>query len=251
MAADPGCQCFSPRERCLTGEGRSRQTACTRDWSKRMPSLESGRLLAQAGIRWHFSGHMHVAGQIENDGLVNIAVPSPVAYPGGYAAITCDHGNVECEFVRLKDASGFDTAFAAYTTQSQRADMGQAYHEALAAEDYSKCLQAHQKAIIASKHLRNDWPSKLVESLDVPIAQLLRDVPHLADQSQNWHDIGELILAQVLEDYYFIRSGGEETIRSLPEERISSYRYLGNAVHASGHIDLPIEHLAVLLGALL
>lgn len=235
----------------MTGEASKRKAACTPDWSKRMPSLESGRLLAQAGIRWHFSGHMHVAGQIEHEGLVNIAVPSPVAYPGGYAVVTCDDESVECEFVRLKSVPGFDTAFAAYKTQVRQANMGPAFHEALAVDDYNDFLHAHQKGVISSRHLRKDWPPGIVESLDMPVRQLLGTVPHLAGQLKHWPDIGELRLVQMLEDYYFIRSGGEETMRAIPEDRISFYCHLGNAVQASGQVNLPIENLAVLLAALL
>ncbi|MND87543.1 Calcineurin-like phosphoesterase [compost metagenome] len=234
----------------MTGEGSKRKAACTPDWSERMPSLESGRLLAEAGLCWHFSGHMHVTGQIEHEGLINIAVPSPVAYPGGYAVVTCDDENVECEFVRLKSVPGFDTAFAAYKTQVRRADMGPAFHEALAANDYSDFLHAHQKGVTTSRHLRKDWPPGIVESLDIPVRQLLCAVPYLAGQLKHWPDIGELRLVQMLEDYYFIRSGGEETMRALPGDRISFYRHLGNAVQTSGRMDLPIENLAVLLTAL-
>lgn len=235
----------------MSGEGDMRKAACTPDWSKRMPSLESGLLLAQAGIRWHFSGHMHVAGRIEYDGLVNLAVPSPVAYPGGYAAVTCEDGRVDCEFVRLKDAPGFSVANAAYKMQVRRADMTPDLHEALAAKEYSDFLNAHQKAVIALIHLGKDWPPGIVESLDITVRQLLSAIPNLAGQFKHWPDIGELQLAHMLEDYYFIRSGGEETMRTLPEERISFYRRLGNALHASRKTGMPIEHLAMLLAVLL
>ncbi len=235
----------------MTGKGNMRRAASTPDWSKRMPSLESGRLLAQAGIRWHFSGHMHVAGRIEYDSLVNLAVPSPVAYPGGYVVVTCGEGSVDCEFARLKDVPGFDTATAAYNAQVRRADMGPAFHETIAAKDYSDFLHAHQKGVITSIHLQKDWPPGIVESLNIPVRQLLSAAPYLASQLKHWPDIGEFQLAHMLEDYYFIRSGGEETMRALPDERISFYRHLGNALHASGTTGMPIEYLATLLAALL
>jgi 3',5'-cyclic AMP phosphodiesterase CpdA len=234
----------------MLGEGNSRQTACTPDWSKRMPSLASGQLLALTGIRWHFSGHMHVAGRIEHDGLVNIAVPSPVAYPGGYAAVTCDYGDFDCEFVRLKDASGFDTAFAAYASQLQRTDKGSVSEKALAAKDYGDFLHVHQKVVIASKHIRNDWPTALLESLDVPVVQLLGGLPHLAGWLRSRPDFAELKLVQLLEDYYFVRSGGEETLRSLSMERVSFYRHLADAVQTSGSKSRPIERAVMLLAAL-
>ncbi len=235
----------------MAGEGSAREAACTPDWSKRMPSLESGRLLASTGLRWHFSGHMHVAGRIEYEGLVNMAVPSPVAYPGGYMVVTADHGHVDSEFIRLKSAAGFDMAFAAYRAQADCGKAGRHHHASLAASDYASFLHAHQKAVIATKYIPNDWPPELLKGLDMTLEQVLGDASHLANQLRYWPEVGELTLAQVLEDYYFIRSGGAETIRALPEARITFYRQLGDAAHASGQTGSPIERLAVLLVALL
>lgn len=225
--------------------------ACTPDWLKRMPSLQSGRALAEAGMRWHFSGHMHVAGRVELDGLVNIAVPSPVAYPGGYVVVAGDHGNIDCEFVRLETAPGFDTAFAAYRAQLRSTGMPDACHEALAAADYESFLRAHQRGIIAAKNIPKDWPPKLHEHLDTPLAQLPDAASCLAGALRFRPDMAKLRLGQLLEDYYFIRSGGEETIRALPEDRIAFYRHLGTAAHASGQTDQPFARLAMFLAALL
>ena len=156
--------------------------ACAPDWLKRMPSLQSGRALAEAGIRWHFSGHMHVAeGGWSWGGLINIAVPSPVAYPGGYVVVTGDHSSMDYEFVRLKTTPGFDTAFSAYRAQLRSAEMPDACHEVLAAADYESFLHAHQKGIIAARHIPKDWPPELQEHLDTPLAQLSDGTSYFAD----------------------------------------------------------------------
>lgn len=235
----------------MTGEGNSRETACTPDWSKRMPSLESGRQLVQAGMRWHFSGHLHVAGRIEHEGLVNVTVPSPVAFPGGYAVVTCRDGEMDCDFIRLKSAPGFDTAFAAYGAGVPRAGTVAACRNVLSARDYGDFLAAHLQGLVASRYREKDWPSELLECLDMPLAQLLADIGYLAPHLQRLPDIGDLKLEQVLEDYYFIRSGGRETIADLPPERISFYRQLAQAVDIGDRTGLPIERLVLLLAAIL
>ncbi|AQZ53979.1 metallophosphoesterase family protein [Martelella mediterranea] len=235
----------------MTVESGLPVAACTPDWLKRMPSLESSRALAEAGMRWHFSGHMHVAGRVEWDGLINIAVPSPVAYPGGYVVVTGDYENLDCEFVRLKEAPGFDTAFPAYRAQLRSAEMGDACHQALAAADYESFLRAHQRGIIAAKNIPKDWPPELQEHLDTPLTQLSDGASCLVGALRFRPDMAKLRLGQLLEDYYFIRSGGEETIRALPEGRIAFYRHLGTAAHASGKTNQPFARMAVLLAALL
>ncbi|TNB46310.1 metallophosphoesterase [Martelella lutilitoris] len=225
--------------------------ACTPDWLKRMPSLQSSRALAESGMRWHFSGHMHVAGRVELDGLINIAVPSPVAYPGGYVVVTADSGDPACECVRLESAPGFDAAFPAYSAQLRSSGKAAVGTEALSVPDYQGFLQAHQKGLIASKYMPQDWPPELLKNLDTPLAQMLTDVPRLAQEFKDRPPAAGLCLGQVLEDYYFIRAGGSQTIGALPEDRIAFYRRLGSAVNAGDEACLPIERMAMLLAALL
>ncbi|MDU0364284.1 metallophosphoesterase [Rhizobium sp. 25PS6] len=143
-----------------TGEGGSQQAACMPGWSKRMPSLESGRLLAQAGMRWHFSGHMHVAGRVELYGLTNIAVPSPAAFPGGYMVVGVAEGQPAIDLVPPTEVPGFDVAFAAYRQQSFSEAHAQ-FKAAINATTYGGFLEAHLKNLLRNKALQDDWPAEL------------------------------------------------------------------------------------------
>ncbi len=205
----------------LAGEGDAVKAACTPDWARRMPSPESGRQLAKAGIRWHFSGHMHVGGRIELDGLVNIAVPSPVAYPGGYVIVNADSDKVDIETVRLEAVQGYDAAFPAY--RAQAAPTGdRAFSDALAAPNYPSFLRAHLQSLIENKHLPEDWPPEFRAVLDTQIGQLF-DVDALG-LTERWPQFTPLPLRQMVDDFYFLR--GDGTTNGLSAEKIAFYRDL-------------------------
>lgn len=114
-------------------------------WLARMPALESSRRLAQAGLRWHFSGHMHVADRVTLDSLTNIAVPSPVAYPGGYVIAQVEGSIVDIETIPMPQTPGFDVAMRNYATETGSLD-SDALSLMLKAVDYEGFLQAHERA---------------------------------------------------------------------------------------------------------
>ncbi|MCD2173596.1 metallophosphoesterase family protein [Rhizobium sp. C4] len=148
----------------LSGKGSEVAAIGTPEWLSRMPSLESGRRLAKAGLRWHFSGHMHVAGHVTLDGLTNIAVPSPVAYPGGYVIVQVENETVDIETVSMPDTPGFNVAFAAYAAETGTAG---APHPMLDATTYEGFLEAHLRQLVITRHLPKDWP-ELGDCLDAP-----------------------------------------------------------------------------------
>ncbi|NKN37413.1 metallophosphoesterase [Agrobacterium sp. a22-2] len=209
----------------LKGEGSEIQSACTPEWSKRMPSLETGRRIARAGIGWHFSGHMHVAGRIELDGLVNIAVPSPVAYPGGYVVVNVQADGVDVEAVRLENVAGFDAAFPAYEVQSGD-DNGAPLGKVLACATYSDFLRVHLQNLIETKHVLDDWSPELLASLDTPIGQVLGEGSSAADLNVLWPHVTSLPFGRMVEDYYLIRAAGRQVLGQLSPERVAFYRDL-------------------------
>lgn len=227
----------------MTGEGVDAVAACTPDWLKRMPSPESGRKLANAGIRWHFSGHMHVAGRIALEGLTNIAVPSPVAFPGGYMVAEVEDGQVDVEQVALTDAPGFDIAFSAYRAQATD-HVHDHVAAALQAQTYDRFLQAHWRHLVQRKHLPGDWSEAMRANLDRNIAQVLRD-SGLSDD-----DVGEggpttrpatasLPFSTMVEDYYLLRTTGLRGLAGLAEERARAYRKIAAAIRSRA--DRPLS----------
>ncbi|MDO1583118.1 metallophosphoesterase family protein [Rhizobium oryzicola] len=190
----------------LMGEGERSIAVGTSDWLKRMPSLETGRSLAGAGLTWHFSGHMHVAGRTQLYGLTNVAVPSPVGYPGGYVVIDIDGPAVEVQMVELTEVAGFDVAFAAYNAQRQHDPNGLSAL-VIGAAGYADFLEAHLRALVTLRHVPNDWP-ELVAYLDQPIGTFCRQNAGWGQVLAAWEDCPLVPLRVVLEDYYLRRARG-------------------------------------------
>lgn len=132
-------------------EGVDTRAVSAETWRARMPSPESGRRLAQAGLKLHFSGHMHVAGTVTLGGLTNIAVPSPVAHPGGYVVVETAGDLVTIETVPMPETPGFDVAFSAYAAEAPAREANDA-HPMLAATTYVGFLEAHLRHRLSAAH---------------------------------------------------------------------------------------------------
>lgn len=209
----------------LAAKGGTVHAVGTREWLTRMPSLDTGRLLAAHGIRWHFSGHMHVAGRSELDGLVNIAVPSPVAYPGGYVVVDVEDGETRVETLACLDTPGFDIAFAAYDRQ-QRGTPSMPHASVLReCKTYHAFLHAHLCHLVANRHVARDYPADLLGIIDRPIGDFLDDKVRF-EVAGAGSGAASLPLRVMLKDYYLLRSDGGEG-RDVPADRMVLYRELG------------------------
>lgn len=130
----------------FSGDGIETRAISAETWRARMPSPESGHRLAAAGLKLHFSGHMHVAEKVTLGDLTNIAVPSPVAWPGGYVVVETVGDLVTIETVPMPETPGFDVAFSAYAAGT--ASDG---HAMLAATTYVGFLEAHLQHLVAKR----------------------------------------------------------------------------------------------------
>lgn len=113
--------------------------APTAGWEARMPTVAAGQMLSETGLKWHFSGHMHAMGQAAVNDLVNIAVPSPVRFPGGYLIL--DPGQI-CSYHHVTPAMvpAYDLAFAAYRSERGNGPSGSACTEAESYPDFLMSL---------------------------------------------------------------------------------------------------------------
>lgn len=194
-------------ERC----GDEAQSACTPGWNERMPAPAIAQMLAEAGIKLHFSGHMHVAGRIELHGLVNIAIPSIVAYPAGYGVVSVDAGQPMVQFVPLTTVPGSDIAHEAYSRQGADLDLAEG---ADAARRYDRFLSTHMASLIEGRHLYEDWSEGFRAMLDQPLAFALELTASLRPAT----------LREMVVDYYFLRAGDELAWPDLSPGRQQWYR---------------------------
>ncbi|MGV1828307.1 metallophosphoesterase [Agrobacterium vitis] len=224
----------------LTGEGSDVRATSTPDWSKRMPSPETSRRLACAGIRWHFSGHMHVAGRVKLDGLVNIAVPSPVAYPGGYVVVTAKAKQIDIETVQMNVVKGFDIAFPAYQVQSGGNNRTW-FPKLLSCATYAEFLRAHLQNLIETKHIADDWSPELLAYLDVTMGHLFCEDSRLAGLTVGYSDVMSQPFRHMVEDYYLLRAAGRHALGEIPAERVVFYRDLATHLRSQDRVGTGVS----------
>lgn len=147
--------------------------------SRRIPKPDVGAALIQAGIRVHVSGHLHVndTSRLTSAGgfLVNVSVPSLVAFPAAYKVLRIDAGRLHVDTVGI-GAMKLDREI----TGLYRAEAGKAGIEAdglLAAGDYGTFLSAHLGHLVGRRHLRREWPPELARAA---VALDLHDLAALA-----------------------------------------------------------------------
>ena len=86
----------------------------------RVPNDQVAQVFADAGLKLHFAGHMHINDtgikKFENRKmLVNIQVPSLAAYLPGYKILTVNsHTDFEVETISITDVPHFDELFPLY-----------------------------------------------------------------------------------------------------------------------------------------
>jgi hypothetical protein len=160
------------------------------------------RAVSAAGLRVHFSGHWHVGGTVARDGLLNISVPSLVAYPAGYQVIDIGDDGTTLQTIRLDDAPGWDVARGVYAREPGGALLADAH-------DYLDFLDRHLQSLVHNRYLPLEWPPELA-SLDLP------DFP-----------IEEFAL-----DWYRLRKAGSLARDRVPARRIAAYRALADGLAA-------------------
>ncbi|MCR9013474.1 metallophosphoesterase [Aquiflexum gelatinilyticum] len=210
----------------------------------RVPDKEVSQRYAAAGIRVHFAGHMHINdtgkhGENQNAELVNIQVPSLAAFPPAYKIMNLESDkSMVVQTHLLQKVDRFDEFFDLYKMEhqwlSQKTEGNPWNLKVLDANDYVEFTQLHLQELIRLRFLKSDWPidlgilvngisqTQLKEWIETPKAfrgELLNAfLKSIKSTNQN----GEL-----MEDFYFIKNGGDLGSSQIPRGRMELYRGLG------------------------
>jgi len=226
--------------------------------SLRIPAPDVATALIEAGLKLHFSGHLHINDTARfRQGeafLMNISVPSLVAFPAGYKIVGFYGDRLRIETVSI-DAMALDAGIlAAY--RSEVAATGKAHGEMLAARTYAGFLDAHIAHLVGRRHLRREWPkdlAALVQVLSLEEVAVLALLPELADAhaalaaaragkadpiiaarlsdltaaaglAQNL--LPAMSAMRFLQDWYRLRMGSELALAYIPAANLAAYRLL-------------------------
>ncbi|MFP9114420.1 metallophosphoesterase family protein [Flavobacterium sp. RHBU_3] len=153
----------------LLGEGK---------WQmERVPHEDVAQAFADAGIKIHFAGHMHINDTgirktAEGNTLFNIQSPSLAAYIPAYKLLTLhDKNRMEVETVVIKDVPRFNELFELYKmeyTHLQSTGSKDIWNKAiLETKSYKEFTQFHLRELVRLRFIPQEWPKEFVESFIV------------------------------------------------------------------------------------
>ncbi|QDH81603.1 metallophosphoesterase [Echinicola soli] len=123
---------------------------------------------ADAGIKVHVAGHMHIndtgifTSEIGNT-LVNVQVPSLAAYPPAFKVLTFGQpSKIKVETHRLQEVRGMDEFFPLYTMEhdhlKEQKDTSIWKKDILSAHTYLSYTSHHLKELVRLRFIPSDWP---------------------------------------------------------------------------------------------
>lgn len=220
---------------------------------RRLPAPAVAAALAATGIGVHFSGHWHInntASRADASGhVVNIAVPSLVAFPAAFKTAETTGDHMAIETVPLPPAADHDAAFAGYAAEARRHGLHAA--ALLTAPHYAAFLDAHLTALVRDRYLPREWPAELARLVPLLGMSQLQD---LAQDNPVEFDgfaparANQPTLLEVVVDWYAIRKGADLALSSIPPARLATYRAL---IDAYARRTWPTDSVQASIAALL
>jgi 3',5'-cyclic AMP phosphodiesterase CpdA len=136
----------------------------------RFPQEEVARVFADAGVKVHFGGHMHmndtgIRKSKNGNTIVNVQVPSLAAYIPAFKLLTLKgNGVLEIETILVDSVPRFNELFDLYKMEhTYLNDIGAKdiwNDEILASKDYHEYAGWHLKELVRLRLLPEDWPAE-------------------------------------------------------------------------------------------
>ena len=134
----------------------------------RVPVEEVAQTFADAGIKIHFGGHMHINDTgirttPNGNTIVNIQTPSLAAYIPAYKLLTIKNNQAEIETITIDEVKRFDELFALYRIEHKYLEDKNSetiWDDAiLHTKSYHEFTDYHLKELVRLRFLADDWPT--------------------------------------------------------------------------------------------
>jgi 3',5'-cyclic AMP phosphodiesterase CpdA len=135
----------------------------------RVPVEEVAKTFADAGLKIHFGGHMHINDTgirttEKGNTLVNIQTPSLAAYIPAYKLLTIKKDNlVDIQTITIDDVPRYNELFDLYKMEYQFLETRQTKDiwnsDILKTKNYHDFTDFHLKELVRLRFLTDDWPS--------------------------------------------------------------------------------------------
>jgi 3',5'-cyclic AMP phosphodiesterase CpdA len=226
--------------------------------TERTPSAEVASAVIDAGLRIHFSGHLHVNDtalvRAARGSLVNIGVPSLAAFPPAFKVVTLGDAKLQIETVSL-DHLPIDPAInSQYRVEINLT--GKNVGRMLDAANYGQFLSEHIDQLVMHRYLRREWPKDLARVMPllnlgdllvlgqceqpIPVEDVVafihaeRGRESAMDTMRALAEASGIMIEQLdaipvrglLGDWYRLRMGSEMALARISPERLAAYRFL-------------------------
>jgi 3',5'-cyclic AMP phosphodiesterase CpdA len=222
-----------------TGEDEARLFGET-SFLRRLPRKATAEAALATGIKVHVSGHLHLNDTTlyrQRDGfLVNISVPSPVAFPPAYKIVRHEGSRLAVTTVPVAVVPDFDVAFDLYRTESGLT--GITYGSALQARSHVDFLDRHLAELVVRRHLPREWPlefARLATMLSLAdlwrLGGMDRSVREMAPtpeapQTGMPPRLADMRFMDLIADWYRLRNGRDLAFDAIPAGQGAAYRQL-------------------------
>ncbi|MCK5443086.1 MAG: metallophosphoesterase, partial [Maribacter sp.] len=211
----------------------------------RVPKEDVSKAFADAGLKVHFGGHMHINDTgihttEKGNSLINVQTPSLAAYPAAYKILTVQSKYIlDVETVPLVSVPRFKELFPLYKKEHEyliENKEGQIWsQEILNTNNYQEYVTWHLKELVRLRCIPDDWPSVLKEHL---LKQSGKELLVTAADSDEISQIQSLLAQQDLTfldfeswtgldmifDFYRLHNGDELALEDIGEKRIHQYK---------------------------
>lgn len=135
----------------------------------RVPVEEVAQTFADAGLKIHFGGHMHINDTgirttEKGNTLVNIQTPSLAAYIPAYKLLTIKKDNLlDIQTITIDEVPGYDELFDLYKMEYKFLESQNTKDiwniDILKTKNYHDFTDFHLKELVRLRFLSDDWPS--------------------------------------------------------------------------------------------
>jgi hypothetical protein len=233
---------------------------------ERVPNEDVAQAFADAGLKIHFAGHMHinetgVYTTKKGNTLVNVQTPSLAAYVPAYKLLTVKAGGIlDVRTIALNQVPRFNELFGLYKMEHDYLERSHAKNiwdpAILKTKSYREFADYHLKELMRLRFLPDDWPAKfrgflcgisaknllLLANMKTSIAidSLLQHKKTYADE---WkaaaagaaNELKKAGLSKsnfnwtgidLITDFYRFRSADQLALADIPKQRMRQYKMI-------------------------
>lgn len=206
---------------------------------ERVPDEEVAKAFAEAGLRIHFAGHMHINDtgirKIGDKMLVNVQVPSLAAYLPSYKILTIHSPEkMEVQTEVLNDVPRFDELFSLYEKEFEALSKNNNNilwnKDILKTKSYHDFMLFHLKELVRLRMIPDDWSADFIEKTKTlngeNLLLLAQNSNRGFKQKINSKPFTQWNFENLLFDLYKFQSADELAKKDIPKERLQQYQTL-------------------------